>query len=100
MNIIILLFALLILAALLIHLFKPQREECHNADEPKPAPTIDEAAAAEVAAMKPQAAPKGISEEEIREKTSVGLTRDQAIEVIKNQRAHDAALAKDAKAKK
>lgn len=55
---------------------------------------INKAAAEEIAAMKPQAAPKGITEEEIREKTLVGLTRDQAIEVITNQRAHDAELAK------
>jgi hypothetical protein len=55
---------------------------------------VDAAAAAEVAAMTPSEAPKGISEEEIREKTLVGLTRDQAIEVITNQRNHDAELAK------
>jgi hypothetical protein len=55
---------------------------------------VDAAAAAEVAAMTPSEAPKGISEEEIREKTLVGLTRDQAIDVITNQRNHDAELAK------
>jgi hypothetical protein len=55
---------------------------------------VDAAAATEVAAMTPSEAPKGISEDEIREKTLVGLTRDQAIEVITNQRNHDAELAK------
>jgi hypothetical protein len=33
-----------------------------------------------------------ISEKEIADKTKVGLSREQAIEVIKNQREHDAAL--------
>lgn len=60
---------------------------------------VDQAAAAEVAAMQPADAPKGISEEDIREKTLVGLTRDQAIEVITNQRKHDAELAKAEKRK-
>lgn len=73
-------------------------------DETTQAPDIiapvDQAAAAEVAGMQTTAAPKGISEDEIREKTLVGLTRDQAIEVITNQRNHDAALAKEAKDKK
>lgn len=55
--------------------------------------SIDETAAVEVAAMTPAETPKGISEKEIKEKTAVGLTRDQAIEVIKNQRDHDAAMA-------
>ena len=70
---------------------KKPTEEMTQAPELDP---VDQAAAAEVAAMLPADAPKGISEEEIREKTLVGLTRDQAIEVINNQRAHDAALAK------
>lgn len=33
-----------------------------------------------------------IMESEVLEKTRVGLARDQAIEVIQNQRSHDAAL--------
>lgn len=33
-----------------------------------------------------------ISEQEIKAKTSVGLTREQAIEVIEAQRVHDAEL--------
>lgn len=74
-----------------------KKDETTQAPEIDP---VDQAAAAEVAAMKPTAAPKGITEEEIREKTLVGLTRDQAIEVITNQRNHDAALAKEAKDKK
>jgi hypothetical protein len=61
---------------------------------------VDAAAAEEVAAMTPTEAPKGIFEDEIRERTRVGLTRDQAIQSIQLQRDHDAALAKEAKAKK
>lgn len=49
---------------------------------------------AEIAAVTPEEAPKGISEEDIMEKVRAGLRRDQAIEVITTQRAHDAALAK------
>lgn len=60
---------------------------------------VDAAAAAEVAAMTPTEAPKGISEDEIREKTILGLTREQAITIITDQRAADAALAKTEKAK-
>lgn len=62
--------------------------------------TIEEIAAEEVAAMTPEKAPKGISEEEINEKVRAGLRRDQAIEVITRQREHDAALAKAEKADK
>ncbi len=68
---------------------KKPKEPSAQAPELDP---VDQAAAAQVAAMQPAAAPEGISEEEIREKTLVGLTRDQAIEVITNQRAADAAL--------
>lgn len=50
---------------------------------------VDAAAAAEIASMTPTEAPKGISDEEIAEKTRAGLTRDQAIEVINSQRAWD-----------
>jgi hypothetical protein len=60
---------------------------------------VDQAATAEVASMTPAEAPKGISEDEIRERTRVGLTRDQAIQSIQLQRDHDAALAKQAKTK-
>lgn len=73
-----------------------KKDETNQAPDLDP---VDQAAAAEVAAMQPTEAPKGISEEEIREKTIVGLTRDQAIEVITNQRAYDAAQAKAAKCK-
>ena len=103
MNPILIMFTLLILAVIACLSFR-QREECHNAkdpaDETPPADTTEAWAQAEIDAQKPTEAPKGISEAEIIEKTSVGLTRDQAIEVIKNQRAHDAALAKETKAKK
>jgi hypothetical protein len=61
--------------------------------------TIQESAAAEVEAMQDTAAPKGIAEAAIAAKVAVGLTRDQAIEVLKNQAAEDAAAAKAKKAK-
>jgi len=73
-----------------------KKDDTTQAPELEP---VDQAAAAEVAAMQAAEAPKGISEEEIREKTLVGLTRDQAIEVITNQRKHDADLAKAEKRK-
>ena len=56
--------------------------------------TIEDEAAKELAEITPAKAPKGISEAAIAEKTKVGLTREQAIEVINNQAAHDAELAK------
>jgi hypothetical protein len=58
-------------------------------------PTIEEWAAAEVAAMKPAPAPKGVTEEAIAEKTALGLTRRQAIAVL----AADAPKTKPAKGK-
>ena len=61
--------------------------------------TIEDWAAAEVAAATPAKAPKGISEEAIAEKTRLGITREQAIEIINNQSAWDAEQAKDTKAK-
>ncbi len=107
MNPIILLFTLLILAVLAVFSFRAKREECHNAKAPtEDAPPEDTAAEnpqawaqAEIDAQKAAEAPKGISEAEIIEKVRAGLTRDQAIEVIKTQREHDAQLAKDAKKK-
>lgn len=70
-------------------------------DEETAAPldAAHEFAAAEIAAMTPTEAPKGITEEEISAKVRVGLSRDQALEVITAQRDHDAALAKAAKLK-
>jgi len=56
--------------------------------------TIEEWAAGEVAAATPAKAPKGISEKAIAAKTVLGITREQAIEIINNQAAHDAELAK------
>jgi hypothetical protein len=58
--------------------------------------SIDAWAAKEVADLAPAKAPKGISEEAIAEKTRLGITREQAIEIITNQAAHDAELAKTA----
>lgn len=55
---------------------------------------VDQWAAREVAAAKPADCPKGIDEAEIIGKVRVGLTRQQAIDVILGQRAHDAALEK------
>jgi hypothetical protein len=72
-----------------------KKNETETAPELDP---VDQAAAAEVAAEKPAEAPKGISEDEIREKTLVGLTREEAIRAITRQREHDASLAKAEKA--
>jgi hypothetical protein len=63
----------------------------------KKEPTIQEIAAAEVAAMQETKAPKGIAEADIAAKVAVGLTRNQAIEVLERQAAEDAAAAKEAK---
>lgn len=63
------------------------------------AQTIQDIAAAEVAAMQDTKAPKGIKEEDIAAKVAAGLTRDQAIEVLERQAAEDAQAAKDAKGK-
>jgi hypothetical protein len=63
-------------------------------------PTIQESAAAEVAAMQDTQTPKGIDEADIAVKVAAGLTREQAITVLKNQAAEDAAVAKAAKGKK
>lgn len=95
-----LLFELLILAILIMLFFRPAwgREEVANADDEK-APTVQDIAAAEVAAMTPAAAPKGITEAEISAKVAVGLTRSQAIEVLERQAAEDAAAAKASKKK-
>ena len=62
-------------------------------------PTIEDWAKQELANDAPAEAPKGITEEAIREKTSLGLSRDQAIEILTNQANHDAALAKAEKLK-
>lgn len=59
--------------------------------------TIEDEAAREVAASTPATAPKGISEEAIAAKTVLGITREQAIEILNNQAAHDAELAKESK---
>lgn len=63
---------------------------------------IDAAARAEIAAMQPAAAPKGITEEAIQAKITEslrGLSREQAIQVLQAQRDEDARVAKEAKAK-
>lgn len=71
-----------------------------TADEEESQHPFDIAARKEIAAMTPAAAPKGITEEAIGEKTRLGLSRAQAIEIISNQAAHDAVLAAEEKAKK
>jgi hypothetical protein len=69
-------------------------------DQPEPGESpIDAQAKKEVAQLTPAAAPKGITEEAIAEKTRFGLTRAQAIEVLTTQAAHDAQLAKEEKEK-
>ena len=97
----ILLLAMLAIVALVIALRANAREECHNAAKPEPdpavpdgPPTVEAKAIAEIAAMKPTPAPKGMAEAEISAKVQAGLTRAQAIEVIARQAEHDAALAK------
>jgi hypothetical protein len=45
--------------------------------------TIEEQAAAEVAAMTPAPAPAGITEDQIQAKVSIGLTREQALQLLK-----------------
>jgi hypothetical protein len=62
--------------------------------------TIEAAVRADLAAQQPAAAPKGVDESAISEKTAAGLTRTQAVEVIARQAAEDAARAKEAKAAK
>jgi hypothetical protein len=89
----------------------PRREECLNAADPAPekpkaekpkaadaAPmtSAEKEAAAEVAAYEVAKAPKGVSEEAIVEKTRLGITREQAIEIITRQAAWDAEQAKEA----
>lgn len=69
-----------------------------DADETKPS-VIDEKAAAELQKAKPAEAPKGITDEAIKEKTRFGLSRKQAIEILQSQAAHDAELAKAEKNK-
>ena len=59
--------------------------------------SIEQWAAAEVAAAKPVPAPKGVTEDAIAEKVSVGLTRGQAIAVIQRQMEADAAAARATK---
>lgn len=99
MNTIILLFCIiLIVAALLVAIqFIRQglREEVCNAKAAKSEPSAEAPpvetdpvflqAAAEVAALQPAVAPKGVSEEEIAVKVAAGLSRAQAIEVIERQ---------------
>ncbi len=67
-------------------------------DEIKPS-VIDLKAAAELEKAKPAEAPEGITEEAILEKTRFGLSREQAIEILQSQAAHDAELAKAEKNK-
>ena len=69
-----------------------------NTEELSDSP-FDIAARAELAAQFPAEAPKGISEEAIAEKVCLGITRPQAIEILKTQAAHDAQLAADEKKK-
>jgi hypothetical protein len=88
MNIILLFIIALLMALVALVFFKATRprEECHNAKAP--------------AEKEPETAETNeISEDEIAPKVRAGLTRAQAIEVITNQRIHDAELAKAEKPK-
>ena len=68
----------------------PPGPEAAAAKESAAAATKEAAAAKkEAATLQPAEAPKDIPEAEISEKVTAGLTRDQAIEVITNQRAWD-----------
>ena len=62
-------------------------------DTEAPAFDADKWAAEQIKEAKPADAPKGITEEAIAEKVKAGLRREQAIEVLQSQAAHDAALA-------
>lgn len=57
-------------------------------------PSIEDWVAAEVAAMTPIPAPKGVTEEAIAEKTALGITRAQAIAIITAQAENDSRKAK------
>lgn len=115
MNIIILLAICLVVAilAILLGLNRQRREECHNARVPKEEEgeksaepgdveaegkssngPVKDAGPVVVESTAPAAmVPDAIPEVEIIEKMQAGLTRDQAVEVITHQRAHDKALA-------
>ena len=62
--------------------------------------TIEAEAAREVAASTPACAPTGITEYANAEKTRVGISREQAIEILTHQAAEDAEVAQTAKATK
>ncbi len=69
-------------------------------DEGAPALSPIEAwAEKEVAALTPVPAPKGMDEAAITEKTRLGMSRKQAIEVLNSQAENDARLAEEEKAK-
>jgi|GEM_PF-3731644 len=55
---------------------------------------IDIAARAEIEAMKPAPLPARFTEEQVLEKTRLGLSREQAITILTTQAEHEAALAK------
>lgn len=79
MNPITLLTILAIIAVLGRFLLCQRREECHNAED-----------APKAKGKKAEASPEAeIPEAEILAKMAAGLDRDQAIEVITNQRAWD-----------
>jgi hypothetical protein len=54
---------------------------------------IDIEARKEIEAMKPAVLPKAFTEEQVLEKTRLGLSREQAITILTTQAEHDAALA-------
>jgi FtsZ-interacting cell division protein ZipA len=93
MNLIILLAILAITAALVHLLFRRQREECHNAEDAPKAKTKKAETPAEVEKEKTTTVideqSDEIPEAEIRAKMAAGLDREQAVEVINNQRAWD-----------
>ena len=78
------------------------KKEATPAESETPPPAADPVAdwaKKEVAQTTPAEAPKGITEEAISEKTRLGLTRAQAIEILTTQAAHDAQLETEGKKK-
>ena len=55
-------------------------------------PSADKAAADKAAADKAKPTPPKINDALVKEKVSAGLSKDQAVEVVRAQAAHDAGL--------
>lgn len=62
-------------------------------------PSIPDWVATEIAERTPIPAPEGIPEDAIAEKVALGITRQQAIQVLRAQAAYDALIGKPEKQK-